>query len=501
MIDDDDMAYRGQNTGSRKRKRAAEGEMSKSEEEHRKYADALLDYFMLHGHDEETSFVLHHAPIPPVNFQVNRAIDTQGHTALHWAAAMGEIDVVKDLIRRGADLEVRNIRGETPLIRAALFANCFEKGCMPKMIQLLQSTLKIVDDFNGSVLHHVAHTAHSCSKTKRAQHYLKILLNKLNEISDPRAFQKFLSIQDTHGDTAFHIAARNSRRCTRVFQGVGAPSDIPNHNNETVDQYLQRRMKSYNKADNYQTSSSPPQPDSLFFNGRDPGGEPTSSQQTNLISLPAENLHTQSARSFSESINTILSQRATEIVQAVESEMQEKEDALNEGTRLLRNVTSERENVHQQTLALASEARDDDIMVMREELASLRKYAEAIEEQSQHATLHALVRGEENEAVTLTNQSNGKSANEDDLVARIEAAKLLHAEQVTRRELVGEIVRGKGDAGISEKGEMLMRLVSGSLGVEERDLLSLLPEMVEELENAGAGAGPLAGEDEAIAID
>lgn len=181
--------------------------------------------------------------------------------------------------------------------------------------------------------------------------------------------------------------------------------------------------------------------------------------------------------------------------------MQEKEDALNEGTRLLRNVTSERENVHQQTLALASEARDDDIMVMREELASLRKYAEAIEEQSQHATLHALVRGEENEAVTLTNQSNGKSANEDDLVARIEAAKLLHAEQVTRRELVGEIVRGKGDAGISEKGEMLMRLVSGSLGVEERDLLSLLPEMVEELENAGAGAGPLAGEDEAIAID
>ena len=36
-------------------------------------------------------------PDPPTNFQPNWPIDTERHTALHWAAAMGDIDVIKQL--------------------------------------------------------------------------------------------------------------------------------------------------------------------------------------------------------------------------------------------------------------------------------------------------------------------------------------------------------------------------------------------------------------------
>ncbi len=41
------------------------------------------------------------------------ARDDQDHTALHWAAWREEIEVVKFLVSRGADLEVGNYRGRT----------------------------------------------------------------------------------------------------------------------------------------------------------------------------------------------------------------------------------------------------------------------------------------------------------------------------------------------------------------------------------------------------
>ena len=48
---------------------------------------------------------------------VNAASDA-GDTALHAAAFHGFDSVVEYLVRRGADLHVRNARGETPLARA-----------------------------------------------------------------------------------------------------------------------------------------------------------------------------------------------------------------------------------------------------------------------------------------------------------------------------------------------------------------------------------------------
>ena len=44
-----------------------------------------------------------------------QAIDNQGFTALHWAAFNGHADMVDLLIRRGADLQARNVYGGTVL--------------------------------------------------------------------------------------------------------------------------------------------------------------------------------------------------------------------------------------------------------------------------------------------------------------------------------------------------------------------------------------------------
>ena len=480
MIDEDDIGMvqrAGQYSGSRKRKRGldAANEWSKSDQEHRLYADALLDYFMLH--DGDTPYLSINPPTPPEAFQVDRPIDTQGHTALHWAAAMGEVEIVKDLMRRGANVEARNVRGETPLIRAALFDNCYEKGTMPKMVHLFQDTIMMPDRFEGTVFHHVAYTAQSCHKTQRARHYLDVLLNKLAEITAPRDFAAFLNNQDKHGDTAFHIAARYSKRCMRAFQGAGVASDIPNHRNETVDQYLRARAGHHSKSHDPLASSSPLQPDSALPDRRE-----LQSKSGKSFSFSANDLQTLTAQSFSESFGQV-ADKAHQYAQTVDAEVQEKESILSEITRLLQNRNNERHSIRQSTFAMVAIDDDDgEDPNLREELERLTREAEALEEQKQHSALHSLVRGEENRVVML-NRTNGVES-DTELRRKIPVAMALSQEQSLRKDLTREVVLGRSDAGMTAKGEEYMRLIASAMGMREDGVQAVLPEILEELELA-----------------
>ena len=77
---DGDDGY-GYTPGSRKRKR--QGHQDVLDQQHTMYADALLDYFILSS-SEQPSLQVNQAPFPPSGFEVDRPIDDQGHTALHW---------------------------------------------------------------------------------------------------------------------------------------------------------------------------------------------------------------------------------------------------------------------------------------------------------------------------------------------------------------------------------------------------------------------------------
>ncbi|RKF55274.1 putative ank-repeat protein mbp1 [Golovinomyces cichoracearum] len=54
-------------------------------------------------------------------------IDNKGHTALHWAAAIGDIEVFRELKRYVANLGFQNFLGETPYI-------CVAKNEMPEIV-------------------------------------------------------------------------------------------------------------------------------------------------------------------------------------------------------------------------------------------------------------------------------------------------------------------------------------------------------------------------------
>lgn len=472
VFDEDEPVHVGHIAVSRKRKRAAEpaDDWPRHDEDHRIYADALLDYFMLH--DGEAPYMALNPPTPPEGFQVNRPIDTQGHTALHWAAAMGEIEIVKDLLRRGADVEARNIRGETPLIRAGLFANCFEKGSMPKMVHLLQDTITTPDSYNGTVFHHVAYTAHSCSKTQRARCYLDVLLNKLHERYSPAEISACLDAQDQRGDTAFHIAARYSKRCMRAFLGAGCSSDIPNGNHETVDHYLQQKAQSQKLNEPSFLSSSPVPAEASL-----PNNSGLEIKANTIFPFASDSFQAESARSFSESFN-MLHEKAFDFVQAGEAEINEKTEALRDAARLLQNVNNDRNTVRQKTFELAESTEDVDLESLREDAENLTRDAEALEEQKQHKAIHLLVRGQEAKAA---HHINGVSDGAE-IQAKAQAAYQLHADQMLRRERTRELVRCQAEEGMSEKGAMYIKLLTSLLGVSEQTLPHVIAEVLDELE-------------------
>ena len=475
MIDEEESIQHGQHSTSRKRKRIPEqsSEWARQEEEDTMYSDALLDYFMLQEND--APYTMNPPPIPK-GFQVDRSIDDQGHTSLHWAAAMGDVDIVRDLINRGANPNVRNLRGETPLIRACLFANSHEKGTMAKLVHILRNTITIPDHYGGTVFHHVAYTAHSGMKSSRARHYLDILINMLVETVSKHDAMACLNLRDQRGETALHIAVRHSRRCARVLQGAGVLSDIPNHNGETVDQFLQKSARQHKKSDQSFFSSSPVPVEAVLMNGREYGAKASAN-----FSLSQDSYQAKASREFSDSFN-VINQKAYELVQAGEAEILQMQSDLDDAERLLQIASSDRIAIHQKTLQLNAMMEDDDDMVsLEEEDAALTKEAEAIQEQIQHRAIHNLVRGEE--AKVVQRPSNG-SESEHDLNAKGLVALQLWEEQSRRRELTKEAVRCLANEGMSETGEQCRRLMTITLGVPAQDLPGMVDDVLEELEMA-----------------
>ncbi|RKF81510.1 putative ank-repeat protein mbp1 [Golovinomyces cichoracearum] len=85
-------------------------------------------------------------PKSPFNFFPDWIIDNKGHTALHWAAAIGDIEVLRELKRYVGNLGFQNFLGETPYI-------CVAKNEMPEIVNGLIRAMKLVDIFNSTALH------------------------------------------------------------------------------------------------------------------------------------------------------------------------------------------------------------------------------------------------------------------------------------------------------------------------------------------------------------
>ncbi|KAI9014814.1 hypothetical protein BC832DRAFT_546543 [Gaertneriomyces semiglobifer] len=179
------------------------------------HEDPLYIPEMLSGHS-----------LPP-DLDLDIVIDEQGHTALHWAAALARINVVRVLLQKGATITAMNNDGESALIRAVRVTNNYDSQTFPELIALLHPILPMSDSKQRTVMHHIAMTAGLDGRIAASKYYMEGVLEWIARHGGD--FASLVDVQDNAGDTALCIAARIGNRClVEQLIDAGADPEIAN---------------------------------------------------------------------------------------------------------------------------------------------------------------------------------------------------------------------------------------------------------------------------------
>lgn len=199
------------------------------------YAAQLLRFF-----SDDNSQIPYFVHNPPFDFNINEAIDDEGHTPLHWASSIGNHLMIHLLITKGANPLVVNNYGLNPLSKLISFNNCHELKNFAKVLDDLELCL-INTDINGRTpLHYLSQFSKVKSKFESLNYYLEHILNKLTKLTDQNSansvnlIKNVLDHQDVNGDTCLHLAARaGCDKLVKILLNYGARDDLVNVNNET----------------------------------------------------------------------------------------------------------------------------------------------------------------------------------------------------------------------------------------------------------------------------
>ncbi|KAF3065915.1 Start control protein cdc10 [Daldinia childiae] len=176
-------------------------------------------------------------------------IDASSHTALHWAATLARIPLLRALISAGANPYRINASGETALMRASAVTNNSDQVSFPELLDVLGNTIDVRDNKGRTVLHHIAVTSAVKGRSHSSRYYLESLLEWVvrqgsvpgsqnttanGNFSQPkmgigRFMSEIVNAQDKSGDTALNIAARiGNRSIISQLLEVGADPGIAN---------------------------------------------------------------------------------------------------------------------------------------------------------------------------------------------------------------------------------------------------------------------------------
>lgn len=178
---------------------------------------------------------------------IDLPIDQTGSAAIHWAASLAIVPLLKGLIDKGASIFRINNAGETALMRGCFVTNNFDNSTFPQLLSLLHPTIPIADSCGRTILHHIAVKSGMKGRSQDSRYYLECLLefivrNPATSSSPPSSagtdlepigFARFLSevvnVRDSNGDTALNIAARiGNKDIIQQLLDIGADSNIPN---------------------------------------------------------------------------------------------------------------------------------------------------------------------------------------------------------------------------------------------------------------------------------
>jgi regulatory protein SWI6 len=187
---------------------------SQQEEDHdtpgERHRAVLMSLFLNEDPDHIPDLFLQHNT--PKDLNIELVIDDQGHTALHWAAALARLKTLRQLVERGADIQRTNFAGETALMRSVLVTNNYGQQCFSDLLDILFESINSVDQQKRTVLHHMALTAGIPRRATACSYYMNILIQRVQEKLTEDEKSRLLEARDNNGDTALNIAARLGNR-------------------------------------------------------------------------------------------------------------------------------------------------------------------------------------------------------------------------------------------------------------------------------------------------
>ncbi|KEY72147.1 hypothetical protein S7711_00157 [Stachybotrys chartarum IBT 7711] len=451
LVDEDRYDLSHMSTGHRKRKRDDE-----TEQQHALYGDELLDYFLLSRNEQPAV-----KPDPPPNFQPNWPIDAENHTALHWASSMGDVDIIKQVKRFSADVAVKNIRGETPLMRSVNFTNCYDKQTFPAVIKELLETAHARDNSGCTIIHHAAIMKNSRAfSASCSRYYLDIILNKLQETLDPSSFQQLIDAQDNDGNTAVHLAAqRNARKCIRALLGRGASTDIANNEGARSEDMIQE-LNAKKKDRVQQRSSSPFAPDSQRHNAfRD-------AYVDKLALKPPVSLKSAAANMVQSRITPLILEKFQDLAKRYDEEWQEREMAEIEARRILNNTQADLASVLQQIGEVQAMLEPDEVAAKVINDANLVKHS-VLSLFSARARL-----GVQESVDAELNRANGDAgADKTQYEDRLALAQRLSQLLVEQRQVENDYVEALSLMGVGDKIDKYRKLLKRCLDPKEGESL------------------------------
>lgn len=469
-----------------------------SAHEHIWYGDALLDYFMLQGKPEGISISIR-PPIPPQDFNVNRAIDDFGNTALHWAAAMGDLEICKDLLRRGANVqETNSTNGSTPLIHAVAYTNNFDKQVMAPLLVLLQDSLEVVDWHGASVLHHIVraidpvHSGLHKRKVLAARYYTNAILSKAEELFDERDRRLLIDRQDQDGNTAILLAAKaGERKAYRSLATRGADPSIANLEGKSAVDYKRMEERGRHNIMRLNSSSpvSAPAEDSHL-----PTFDILNAQSALTNGGLGESFSSQTVRSAQDSMKPLLHDVVKELTRTWEEEFNDLKDRQQECTKSLEEHERTLADLQEEARALDRDSRDgiDGAELAEErEVARLEDELEKELQAEQSWELSRLIAQEKNKLrIPVQRQQRESSDGMDDeclltdeeLLLKAELAQELAGLQEQTNLQIANVIGRSAIAGLGNGGAMYQALLAECLGLREGLVEEMMPSMLSDLE-------------------
>jgi transcription factor MBP1 len=268
------------------------------------------------------------------------AIDDEGHTALHWACAMGRIRIVKYLLSAGADVFKVNKSGQTALMRSVMFANNYDVRKFPELYELLHRSTLNIDNYNRTVFHHIVDVAMSKGKTHAARYYMETVLTRLSDY--PRELADIINFQDEDGETALTMAARcRSKRLVKLLIDHGADPKLANRDGKSTEDYIleDERFRSSPVMPSRALAMSFRNAQAAYLSAQVPASASYTFAPANGDRMPLH--HSAAAQMASTRAITDMASMLDSLAASFDQELRDKERDLNQAHALLSNIQAE----------------------------------------------------------------------------------------------------------------------------------------------------------------